>query len=373
MRDAHGSQSLLSQFVIILVSVFCGAGVWLVVQFNERAEITLDVEVIKDPSTDDRVELNFLSERVPVVFSYPVTELNKMRAENFRIRVELPDLLGRMGGNLEEQGDIVLSTNMVEARGPSLVNMRELNITPTEVLRRQIGWEARLRHIPARIEPQIGNPEPGYTYNSDTVEIEDSSELVLALEKWKEEELEKQNIEELAIQTEPIELAGRRGVVTREVELLLPEGTSLLPGESSVRTVYVEVVEETDTRILEGVALRYQFVEARLSAQFDPQAVDVKLKGFPSALRIAEPGMIQFFFSNIPDTPGANRRVAVQARLTSEAKEAYPALENIFEIETDPKTVSVTIIEEPSAEEGRTDSGAEDSDPALATDDGPTS
>lgn len=343
---ATSDRTMFSQVVMFLVALLCGTGVWLVVQLTETSEVTLGIDVIPT-GVDPEVELGIEPRQVQVRFSFPASESLKMRSDNFFLEVDFSDLKQRIGRRLEDSGDRTLSREMVR----NIVDAASLNIQPVDLLTPQVTWEARLRHAPAVIRPVvIGQPASGYTYDPDSSVIDGSGELIVLLTEGHERSFLASEAEFIELETTPLDVSGLSGLVRDQVEVIFPEGMSPLPGEeNATRTVVVDIVEETVTRRIEDVPVRYEFVYAGedLQAELSPAEVAVIVTGRASAVRQLTPDMISFSLFGVSEQPGESREVALETRILDAGLRPL-----VDRIETDPQTVLVRILSTNGDEDG---------------------
>lgn len=333
-------RTVISQVVLILAALICGTGVWLVVQLTETSEVTLGVDVLP-AGVDPEVELHYEPRQVQVRFSYPAAEALKMRSDNFFVEVDFSDLKHRIGRRLEDTGDRTLSRDMVR----DTVDARALNIQPVDLLTPQVSWEARLRHAPAKIRPVVtGEPASGYTFDPEDAVIDGPAEMTVLLTTEREQEFQASEEDHLELETEPLDVTDRSGLVRESVQVIFPEGVSPLPGEENrARTVVVDIVEATTTRRLSGVPVQYEFVYAGegLRAELDPPEVDVLVTGRTSAVEQLTAEDIAFSLYGVSEQPGESREVAVETRILDTGLRPL-----IYRVETEPQTVLVRILPE---------------------------
>lgn len=330
------------QSLIVLASLLAGLAVWTAVQLNERDEITLEVELVAR-DVDPRVNLEILRNRVAVRFSYPATEVAKMKADSFLVAVEFPDIIERIGAGKEESGERVVTPDMVQARPGTGIDMSAQSVVATEVLVNQVDWRATLRTMPATIKPKIvGTPRKGYEFDSARVDVENAEDLFVLLTKKKQTELKDAGTEIYVIETEPLSIEGKSGTIREPVMLDMEEGVTLAPGEPDEWFVSVTLVEALETRRLEKVPVRYELFSARddIRAVLRPEEVDVLVTGPSSAVARVVPGMIAFALYGVVEEAGETRIVALEARLNDpELSKLIPS----SNVETEPKSIEVRI------------------------------
>jgi hypothetical protein len=350
MANTTNDHRVLSQLFVVIFSLLCGVGVWLVVLLNERDDIRLELLVEQSATFDQRIDISFSPERVPVKLSFPTTELNKMRAENFYIQIDILDLYNLLDGKEERNSDKFLSSEMVKSRNPSLLNMEQLNITVTEFPEPQVQWNAKLRLFPAEIHPVvIGTPKEGYTYNQDDALIEEYGDLMVVVDRKKKEELRANNQEVISISTAPLDVTGRFGVVREQVSLQLPPDVSLRsPSSSLERTIVVEIKEMQIEKQLANIPITYKFVSLKkdLRAIVTPSNVDVIVSGVASAVNKVTPEMITFQLFEMEEKPGETREVVINTRLETND----PNFRGAVSLETVPKFVTVKIVKKETSE-----------------------
>jgi len=357
-------RSGLERLLMVLAALCCGTGVWLVVQMIQRSESTLEVQVESMGAVDTRIEMELGRRVVPVRFSFPSTELNKMSSENFRIRFPFSQIRDALGDKLEANGLLPLSKDMVVPLNQAAMDLSRNNISVVEILVPQVSWTARLRYIPAQIRPRLqGTAKEGFTYDPSSAEIEEFGDTIAVLTEEREREYREQGLTLLVIQTLPLDVAGRSGVIREAVGVDLPEGVTLLPNDPARRTVVVEIVEQSITRVVRDVPVVYTPVTATLRAQIMPDRVDVVLQGPASAVNAIGPGDIVFSFLDVSERSGERREVALVARPKDDA-----IAERIPSIETLPRSVTIlfTDLATPAPPEPAPS-------PALKVDDRPTS
>lgn len=342
MANPQATRSFLSQALVVLASLVCGTGVWLVVQFTERNERTLELQIAPSPTMDTRVEFVLKRERTAVSFSFPAAEAGKMTADNFVILIDIPEIATYLGDDLATPGTLQITNDMVTARDPESLDMQGLNITVGQVLSPQVTWEARYRHIEAVIKPTIvGAPPEGYEIAPERALVEGGDSLVAILTEKKDTELRQQGVTQLEIPTRPIDVGGKTGIVREQVELDLPQGVSLLPRESKDRTIVLDITERTVERRLRNIPIQYQFVSAGdgLQAVIVPDKVDVVIEGRQSAVNSITADMLTFGLFDVVERPGETREVAIDARFKDPA-----VRREIVRVATQPPTVTVTIL-----------------------------
>lgn len=331
---------LLAQFILVAASLLCGTGVWLVVQLTETQEVELDIPV-RPVNVPREVALTVNPAAVSVKFSFPATERNRMKSGNFYVELDFADVKERLGKDLKAAGDRTLSREMVK---PKIQD-----VTPVELVTPQVQWEAVGLSARGVIEPTItGKPDTGYTVDVRKAQVEGPREIIVLLTPEKDKELKESGRETISIPLEPVDVTGRRGIIREQVPLKLPEGVSLSPGDDErdrVRTVVVEVAEETITRVLKDVPIRYQFIFSGegLTATVDPPMVDVDVTGRLSAVNALSPDQINFGLFDVDEVPGAQRQVQVVTRITDADLRSQ-----ILSVETRPKAVTVTIKQDES-------------------------
>lgn len=334
---------LLAQFILVVASLLCGTGVWLVVQLTETQERTLSLAV-RPMNVPPEVILSVKPAEVPVKFSFPATERNRMVPQNFAVEIDFSDVRERLGRKFEDAGDRTLSRDMVKPRDPR-VALLELNISPVELITPQVQWEARVLSARGVLEATVkGKPEEGYTVDARKAQIEGDREIIVLLTPQKEAELRAAGQDFVTVPLEPVDITGRRGVVSQQVALRLPEGVSLPSDDEKGRTrnVVIEVAEQTITRVLEDVPVRYQFIGSGdgLVAVVDPPAVDVEVTGPISAANALTPRDITFRLFYVEESAGISSQVAVEADIAN--KDLRRAIQNI---ETRPRSVTVSFEE----------------------------
>lgn len=336
MASSPLERPVVSQFMITCAALLCGTCLWLVVQLTATQEVTLNINVVP-VNVESEVILDVRPDQIPVKFSFPATEANRMKPDNFWIEVDFSEIKDRVGAKLEDSGDRTLLREWIR----DSVSGATTNITPTELLVPQVSWSAKLRHTTALIEPTVvGQPAEGFVYEPERAIIDGSREITVLLTRQKEEELRKSQ-ETVRVPTAPINITGKQGIMTEQVDLELPEGMSLLPGQSaSDRTIIIDLVERTETRTISDVPIEYRFLiqEEGLRAIVEPPTVDVVITGKYRSVRAITPDKISFGLYGVAERPGESREIAVDARITEEAYQR-----DIESVTTLPPTVTVTI------------------------------
>lgn len=344
MASPPVSGRFLSQGWVALAALVCGTGVWLVVQLTERASITLEVPIQTAETLDSRIAVNLLRDNVPITFSYPATDAPKMTAENYRVQIAFDDLIKRLTEreNFRDEGEVCVTSSMVRAIYDEDTSLETLNITVTDIPEPEVAWEARLRTIPAVIQPAVvGEPAPGYSYTPGRAIIEEAAEIRVMITRTREEELQREGIDILTIETEPLDVSGLKGPVREEKKLVLPPGVSLLPSQSlDTRTVSVVIEEQMGTRELTDVPVRYELLTARdnLRAIVEPETVDIVVEGALSALERLDPSMIVFGMEYVVERAGERREIAIEPRLREPEQAAVYRI-----LEINPRSVTVSI------------------------------
>ncbi|HMZ51228.1 MAG TPA: hypothetical protein PK988_03090 [Candidatus Sumerlaeota bacterium] len=342
MANAPLDRPLFTQAFIIISSLLCGFGLWLMTQLREKKEIKLDIPIVP-VNVPSEVKLTIHPLQVSTKFSYPSIDEGRMKSSNFYIEADFSDLKQRIGRRLEDKGDKVLSREQVRDR----IYASRFDIVTVDLIDPQVSWEASLRNTRARIEPVLtGTPANGYVYTERSASDERGPEVTVLLTKEKEEQLMRSNAP-LVLKTTPIDVTGKSGVVRTTAELVLPPGVSMLPEEEDqkVRTIFVNIEEEEITRRLQGVPVTYQFISAAqgLSAEITPPVVDVIIKGRASVVNRVTPGMISFGLFGVVERAGETREVAIDPLIS----ESTLRQENL-QVESDPRTVVVKVIDQRS-------------------------
>jgi hypothetical protein len=341
MPNLTADRPLFTQAFILSAALICGFGLWLIVQLTETKEVNLDIKVVP-VNVPAEVVLTLQPDVVRTKFSYPSIEEAKMRSENFYVEVDFSDLKRRIGRKLSEDGDRTITREQVRDR----IDAGRINVTVVDLITPQVTWKAALRHTRAIIEPVItGKPADGFVFNPGSFSDERGNDLTVLLSDKKEDELKKLGTLPLVIKTKAIDISGLSGVINRSADLDLPPGVSLVPEEEDqlTRNLFIEITEETISRTLENVPVRYQFISAAqgLRAAITPATVNVTVTGRSSLAKEVTPEMIAFGLFGVVERAGETREVAIDALITDSRLQQ----ENLV-LTTDPRTVVVKVVEE---------------------------
>ncbi|CAN5321081.1 hypothetical protein BH09SUM1_BH09SUM1_14000 [soil metagenome] len=343
MANSVVERPVLAQILIIAAALTCGVGVWFVVQITAREEMTLSID-IKAENLPPEVDLQRISpEKADVKFSYPATEIGKMKGPNFTVEVDFSDLKdliamhARGKDDLADEGQKVLTLNNIH----DTVNAATSNLTPMSIPP-QVTWQARLRSARAVIEPVVtGTAAEGYEYSSAKAMVDGPGEIIVLLNKQAEDKFKAAGDPFIHIKTQPVDVTGKFGLVREQVDLQLPEGVSMLPGDRAAnRVVLLELTEKFATRVIENVPVVYHFLvgDAGLVAHVSPAQVNVSITGPVTAVNAITPEMIGFSLSGVAERAGERSDVPVEARITD------PALRvKIAALQVTPGAVSVEV------------------------------
>lgn len=235
-----------------LLSLVAAAILWFLVVSGEKAEVTLSVPV-QFQSIPPGLEL--VAERpesVDVQVQGLRSTLGRLSGEDLRAAVSLAGV---------PAGESTFRVLPETIRAPKGVKV--LRVTPSRV---RLVLERSATAVVPVVARLTGRPPAGYRVSRVSVS---PSEIEVRgprseIERWKQ------------VATDPIDLSGLRGTITRRASLGAVTNSVRLAGEKGVE-VTIEVAEETATRRISGVPL--QPASSGWRARIVPESVAVLIRG----------------------------------------------------------------------------------------------
>ncbi len=269
-----------------LLALVFGFTAWMVVKQRDSIQLVMRVPV-KATGVGDTVEVRLEQSALPVLFAYPKSAEMFMRDGSFWIEIDLeaPARRLRPGEDIVQKES--LSTNDVK---------RDRDVPPTIVPvvfteESRVDWSIRLRTTEVRVVPDLrGEAEEGFEIDSAHVFLEPET-VTVAITAELEAKLAAGGLPPV-LRTEPVDVGGATGRTVRDVPLIYPEGEGVwpLPVEATRSVlVTVPVTEVLLERSIAGVPVRYEPLLINRSAEVEPAAVTVKVRGPRSVVERLSP------------------------------------------------------------------------------------
>ncbi|MBI5154065.1 hypothetical protein HZA57_02415 [Candidatus Poribacteria bacterium] len=350
----------VSDLFLALFSLFLALIVWIIVKQQESIVRTIWVRVQPDLATlAPYIELDPESPEpklIAVEVSAPKAEEQYIKSEDFRLRVPLDTLTDRASSQQMTSIPVEVSTRevAVPASAPRLRVVQFVDPSNGSIRQRvPIQLRARIRVVPARVIPLIvGTPAPGFEVERDGIEIELASPVLVAVD---EERYMKAQSEELVVQTEAIQVEGKRDVVSDLYSIpfedpaneMYAAGIYAVPGKPLPKIGVIIPLRELDKSVtFPGVEFRYDPLQSGVVGEVSPATLDVQVTGPASVVERLTADMIRLYPGSwIEDTPGSVVDTLVEAGIETTDEAIRPRLKSL-RIETQPRTVKIRINEE---------------------------
>jgi YbbR domain-containing protein len=194
----------------------------------------------------------------------------------------------------------------------------------TAPVQQQLDYKTLALHVPLDGEPASGFRVTDINIDPTTLTVQGSPELLEGLN---------------VLETEPVSLAGVTQTVSSQVQVRLPQGVVLSPGQPEAVKVRV-AVEELTTRLTQSVRIRTLGLGSNLEALLNPDRVEVRVSGSFDALQDIDPNSFSVTIDLTGQGPGTFDMELTAANVIS------PVGTRV--IDFTPQRITVTIAAIPS-------------------------
>ncbi|MBN1902293.1 hypothetical protein JW926_13290 [Candidatus Sumerlaeota bacterium] len=306
-----------SEIALLVGSFFIAIAVWLVAKQNDLNNQLISAKIVTEGSPDNMIiEIN--PPEVNVSIQYPKTLEYLVRPEAFSI-----DLKG-ISENLAGAEDFNYTTLNITLRNVVTRNLPP-TIRPTALGQDVVTIGAKLHTSRARIIGKItGNPMKGFRLIQNPPRVDPAEILVTGSPKILNDTIHPE-MKRIILETEPLEIEGRKESSFESVTVKLPEGLRYVK-EDKLRvqiqdsvTVRIHVVigEEERQKTITGIPISIKTLSENLELTYSPTQGHVTVEAPISMLE--ELNSDSFMF--IPRQPleerdGYEADIAVDAKFT---------------------------------------------------------
>lgn len=344
MKKKINKARLREQLRLVAVSLALAIIVWMTAKVGETREATLTVPV-NVTGLRNQVEMQVIPSEMPVVVRYGREANQYISSENFRLVVDVTNMQDDIGLSWKPV-TIGLSEknwepNIPSARGVKLVKIGHQSST--------VDIRMRYNAVPAAIIPDIVGAE----------RLPEGFQLVSPIKVTPREVYLIGDVDKLAslvrdeitgriqLKTEPISVAGRTESSLETVDILLPQGISIVQRRSNTVDVNLEIQEVQTLREISGVPLVFRALAPEImDMQYEPKNATVTVFGPPSLLNQLSADSFRVTpVRPLEEVPGSSRNIALEYHFAPSVTEEIRTRVTLRSIRPDSLQVNYIVRE----------------------------